>query len=547
MRVSFSTLGCKVNHYETEAMRELFLSAGYEVVPFGEPCDVTVINTCTVTATSDAKSRRLISRAHRANPDALIAVTGCYAEVSPEAAKACEGVSLVLGTDGRRGIVERVEERMRLPHDAEATVLTDMTHRRAAWKFEELSAVRDGRTRATLKIQDGCVNFCSYCIIPFARGPLRSRPMESIETELKRIASEGFCEVVLTGIHLNSYGRDLGTGETLLDVLELTKRIDGIERVRLGSLEPKAMDEAFASALAENPKLCRQFHLSLQSGSDTVLRRMNRRYSTDEYRAAVRNLRDAMPDCAITTDVIAGFQGETEAEHEETKAFLREIGFARIHVFPFSLRPGTKAEMMPDPVPEDIKNARARELISVGKTLTGAFLSRQVGTVQTVLIESDGTGYTGNYVRVRCEGNEGDLVNVRIAAIEDEIAIGEKIGKEMERMEDCLFCKIAAGVIPSKKAYEDDSVLAFYDIDPQAPVHVLIIPKRHISSALEIEADDAELLCHMFGVARKVAEELGIAKTGCRIVTNVGRDGQQSVPHLHLHLLGGRSMQWPPG
>lgn len=427
MRVSFATLGCKVNHYETEAMRELFLSAGYEIVPLSAQSDVVVINTCTVTATSDAKSRQLISKAHRLNPDAIIAVTGCYAEVSPEAVKACGGVSVVLGTDGRRGIVERIEERLRLPRDAEATMCLDMTHRQTARKFEELSAVRDGRTRATLKIQDGCVNFCSYCIIPFARGPLRSRSMANIEEELTKLASEGFREVVLTGIHLNSYGRDLDTGETLVDVLELTKRIDGIERIRLGSLEPKYMDEAFASAMAGNKKLCRQFHLALQSGSDTVLKRMNRRYNTDEYRLAVGNLRGAMPDCAITTDVIAGFQGETEAEHAETKAFLEEIGFARIHVFPFSLRKGTKAEAMPNPVPEDVKNARTRELIAVGKAMTKQYLARQIGTVQSVLIENDGTGYTGNYVRVRCGGSEGDLVNVRIEAIEDELAIGKEI------------------------------------------------------------------------------------------------------------------------
>ena len=424
MKVALTTLGCKVNHYETEAMRELFVQDGWEIVEFSDLADVYVINTCTVTQTSDTKSRQMIARAHRMNPNALVVAVGCYAQTAPEAVASLEGVGLVIGTSGRKEIVLRVNDALASKSDeAYISPLYEMR------EFEPLSAVRDSRTRATLKIQDGCVNFCSYCIIPFARGPLRSRPIDEISSEVARLADEGYREIVLTGIHLASYGRDLANEKTtLLDAISRASKPEGIRRIRLGSLEPLFVTEDVAKALAENPKLCRQFHLSLQSGSNTVLKRMNRRYSAEEYLAALALLRQYMPDCAITTDVIAGFPGETETEHAETLAFCKAAKFARMHVFPFSLRKGTKAESLPSHLPKSIKDARAKELIHLGKELTHAYLNEQIGSVVEVLAESDGAGYSGNYIRVKTAAPEGEIVRIRIEGFEGETAFGTRLG-----------------------------------------------------------------------------------------------------------------------
>ena len=423
MKAALTTLGCKVNHYETEAMRELFLADGWEIVAFSESADVYVVNTCTVTQTSDTKSRQMIARAHRMNPDALIVAVGCYAQVSPETVVALEGVGLVLGTSGRKDIVPRVREA--LSARTTETYIQPITEQR---EFEPFSAVRDSRTRATLKIQDGCVNFCSYCIIPYARGPLRSRPLDEISREVALLANEGYHEIVLTGIHLASYGRDLtGQGLTLLDAIRAASEPDGIRRVRLGSPEPLFVTEPVAKALAENPKICRQFHLSLQSGSDAVLKRMNRRYTSAEFRAAVETLRAYMPDCAVTTDVIAGFCGETEAEHRETLAFCERAAFARMHVFPFSVREGTKAATMSGQLPKAVKEARAKELIALGKRLTEQFLATQIGSVVEVLVESDGGGYSGNYIRVQTDAPEGEIVRIRLDGCKGETAFGARV------------------------------------------------------------------------------------------------------------------------
>ena len=422
MRVALTTLGCKVNHYETEAMRELFVQAGWEIADFSSVADVYVVNTCTVTQTSDTKSRQMIARAHRVNPDALVVAVGCYSQTAPETVAALEGVGLVVGTSGRKEIVSRVTEAL-AAKSGESFVSTLAEMR----EFEPLSAVRDSRTRATLKIQDGCVNFCAYCIIPYARGPLRSRPPEEISQEVASLAREGYKEIVLTGIHLASYGRDLTAPDiTLLDAIARASAPDGIRRIRLGSLEPLFVTEPVARALSENHKICRQFHLSLQSGSNTVLKRMNRRYSAEEYLSAVELLRTYMPDCAVTTDVIAGFPGETEGEHAETLAFCERAAFARIHVFPFSLRKGTKAEQLTDHLPKAVKEARAKELIGLGKRLTQAYLLSQLGSVVEVLAESDGTGYSGNYIRVKTDAPEGDVVRIRLTGLDGETAFGSK-------------------------------------------------------------------------------------------------------------------------
>lgn len=420
MKVAFYTLGCKVNHYETQAMEELFKNAGHEIVSFEDAADAYIVNTCTVTSVSDKKSRQILSQAHRRNPDALIAAVGCYAEVAKETVSALPGVSLVLGTEGRKDIVRLVEQ---AAAECAAPAYPAPFERRV---FEELSAQRDSRTRATLKVQDGCVSFCSYCIIPFARGALRSRTLESTERELRSLAERGYREVVLTGIQLSAYGVDLPDKPELADLIVLADRIPGLLRLRLGSLEPRVITDRFLAVAKDSRTLCRQFHLSLQSGCDTVLTRMNRRYTTAEYRDAVDRIRACMPDAAITTDIIAGFVGETEEEHRETMRFVEEIGFARIHVFPYSRRKGTKADAMEGHLPRALKEARTRELIALGERLEEAFIDKQLGKTVDVIMEDDGTGYTGNYIRVRCEGACGETVRVTLTAREGTTAIGIK-------------------------------------------------------------------------------------------------------------------------
>jgi threonylcarbamoyladenosine tRNA methylthiotransferase MtaB len=363
----------------------------------------------------------MIARAHRSNPNALVVAVGCYAQVSPEIVSALGGVGLVLGTSGRTEIVSRVEQALQSrASEPEILPLSELR------EFEPLSAVRDSRTRATLKIQDGCVNYCSYCVIPYARGPLRSRPLDEITAEVQALANEGYKEIVLTGIHLASYGRDLD-GETLIDAIACASEAEGISRIRLGSLEPLFITRETAKALAENPKICRQFHLSLQSGSDTVLKRMNRRYTSAEYLHAVAFLREEMPDCAVTTDVIAGFCGETEAEHRETLAFCERAAFARMHVFPFSVREGTKAASMPGQLQKAVKDARAKELIALGKRLTEQYLASRIGSVVEVLVESDGGGYSGDYIRVQTNAPEGEIVRIRLDGFNGETAFGSRV------------------------------------------------------------------------------------------------------------------------
>ena len=421
MKVAFCTLGCKVNHYETAAMAELFQAAGHQVAAFSEPADADIVNTCTVTAVADQKSRQMLSRARAQNPDALVVAVGCYSEVAKEKVAALPGVDLVLGTGGRKDIVSLVERAL-LGEQPDAQAVPPFSRR----SFEELSAVADSRTRATLKVQDGCVSFCTYCAIPFARGALRSRSLESCRREFAALVGKGYREIVLTGIELTEYGKDLSGRPTLNDLIRLSDEC-GVERLRLGSLDPRFADEVFARTCAGSKGLCHQFHLSLQSGSDTVLQRMNRRYTAEEYLRNADRLREYMPDAAVTADVIAGFPGETEQEHRETAAFLGQAGFARIHVFPYSRRPGTKAAAMPGQLTRQEKARRARELIAVGDELEKAFIDRQIGSLHQVLMEEDGTGYTGNYVRVRCPGPAGALVRVRIVGRKDTIAIGEEI------------------------------------------------------------------------------------------------------------------------
>ena len=422
MKVAFYTLGCKVNHYETQAMEELFRSAGHEVVPFESDADVYLVNTCTVTQISDKKSRQMLSQAHRRNPNALIVAVGCYSEVAREEVSNLEGVSLVIGTEGRDRIVEYTQLAL------QDRFVPEQSAPFSRHIFEELHAQHDSRTRATLKVQDGCNAFCSYCMIPFARGALRSRTLKSVKDELTVLAENGYREVVITGIQLSAYGVDLPDKPDLADLIEVADDIAGIERIRLGSLEPRVITDRFLQAAKASRTLCPQFHLSLQSGSDSVLKRMNRRYTTDEYRQAVERIRSAIPDSAITTDIIAGFVGETEQEHQETLQFVRDIGFARIHVFPYSRRKGTKADAMDGHLPRSSKEARAHELITLGKEMEAAFIDAQIGKSFDVIMEDDGTGYTRNYIRVRCAGECGRTIYVQIIGRDDNIALGKPIG-----------------------------------------------------------------------------------------------------------------------
>ncbi len=414
--VAFHTLGCKVNQYDSQAMLELFEQAGYEPRDFSEPADVYVVNTCTVTGTGDKKSLNAVRRALRTNPGAEVVIAGCLAQRDGE--KLLEtGARLVIGNARRGEVVRLLEEAVEKGQRVAA--VTDIL--RAPYEPLSISS-HEGHTRAVLKIQEGCDRYCAYCIIPYVRGGIRSRAPEEIRREACRLAQAGFQELVLTGIHLTSYGRDLD-GKTLLDAVRACGA-EGVRRIRLGSLEPVIVTEAFADALRREKKVCPQFHLALQSGSDTVLKRMRRRYTADEFRRACALLRAAFPGCAITTDVITGFPGETEEEFAETVAFCREIGFARMHVFPYSARQGTPAAQMPLQVPKAVREARARALIAEGDKMALQYREGLVGKNVEVLIEETdaaGTarGYTGEYIACSVpDGKPGEIYRVRVTGLD---------------------------------------------------------------------------------------------------------------------------------
>ena len=426
--VAFHTLGCKVNQYDTQAMRERFEEAGFRTVDFEDRADVYVVNTCTVTGTGDKKSMQTIRRCHRNNPDAAIVVTGCLAQRAADELK-LPGVRLVLGTQRRGEVVQLLAQAL----EQDCALIAVETLRQAP--FERLTVhAHEGHTRATMKIQEGCDRWCTYCIIPSVRGPIRSRPLDEIRAEAQSLAAAGFKEVVLTGIHLTSYGREQHGAITLLDAIRAVHEVEGIERIRLGSLEPVIVTGAFVQGIAAMPKVCHQFHLALQSGSDTVLARMRRRYTSGEFLAACAMLRGAFEDCALTTDVMTGFPGETEEEFAQTVDTCQRAGFARMHVFPYSEREGTKAAAMAGSVPRHIREERARQLIAVGKELERAALEGRIGKTDEVLIEEidaqgRGTGYTGGYMRVHVQGAQpGEIVRVWITGIENDELSGEIAG-----------------------------------------------------------------------------------------------------------------------
>lgn len=426
MKAAYLTLGCKVNQYDTEAMEQLLQAAGYQSVPFEAQADLYLVNTCTVTAVADKKSRQMIRRAREAHPGALVCVCGCLAQRQAQAVLAMPEVDAVVGTKNRARIVEIAERLRRGERKIDA-----VEEIRAERAFEPLRITHSGEhTRANIKICEGCDNYCSYCIIPYARGPVRSRPIADIVQEARDLAAGGVLEVVLTGIHIGSYGKDIG-GVGLIDVIEAVGGVQGLARIRLGSLEPRILTEGFCARAAQVAALCPHFHISLQSGSAGVLQRMNRRYTPQEYAQVVANVRAAFRYPAITTDIIAGFAGETLTEHEETLAFIRKIGFARVHVFPYSEREGTAALRLAGPVPKAERRRRAAEIAALAQEQAQAYAAGFVGGVEQALAEEIGedglaVGHNERYLPIRFAGGvPGRLHAVRITGRQGASLLGE--------------------------------------------------------------------------------------------------------------------------
>ena len=418
-KAALHNLGCKVNAYETEAMQELLEDSGYEIVPFHEKADIYIINTCTVTNMADRKSRQMLHRARKMNPDAIVAACGCYVQEKPEEVADC--VDIVIGNNRKKEIVHILEEYEK-GREGIRKDLVDIGHTR---EYEDLHLSRTAEhTRAYIKVQDGCNQFCSYCIIPYARGRVRSRSMESVRGEVETLARNGYQEVVLIGIHLSSYGIDTGTD--LLSLIRTVHEVAGIKRIRLGSLEPRIITEEFAEAIAGLPKMCPHFHLSLQSGCTETLKRMNRRYTAEEYYEKCELLRKYFRNPALTTDVIVGFPGETEEEFKASRDFIDKVDFYETHVFKYSRREGTKAAAMPDQVPEEEKTRRSNILLDLSRKKQAAYEQRLLGTTQEVLIEEEirrngeiyQVGHTREYVKIGIRTEE-KLAN-RLVQIEIE-------------------------------------------------------------------------------------------------------------------------------
>ena len=420
MKAAFMTLGCKVNQFETETMEGLFRARGYDVVPFEERADVYVINTCSVTHLSDRKSRQLIRRAVRTNPAACVAVTGCYAQVAPEEIRALDGVRVVIGTKERARIVDYVEASLRADTGVAGTI-TDIMQARV---FEDIPLhALPHRTRAFLKIEDGCQNFCTFCIIPYARGPVKSRELSAVAREMHLLVDAGFHEVVLTGIHLGAYGIDLAERPTLADACRTALAEEGLRRLRLGSLESVELSADLLELMRTEPRFAAHLHLPLQAGSDAVLRAMNRHYTTAQFTQLVAEVRAAVPGVAISTDIIVGFPGETEEDFAAGMDFVRRMGFARMHVFPYSARRGTPAARRTDQVPPMVRKERASRMQALAEELAEGYHRSMLGSVAEVLFETqeDGVtdGLTETYVRVYTDApvTRGEIAPVRLTHI----------------------------------------------------------------------------------------------------------------------------------
>lgn len=432
-KAALHNLGCKVNAYETEAMQHLLEEAGYEIVPFTQKADVYVINTCSVTNMADRKSRQMLHKAKKNNPDSIVVAAGCYVQTSEKEVLNDLSVDIVIGNDRKHDLVRLLEEYSLDSVNDTVDDINDGKH-----DFEELFIDQTKEhTRAFIKVQDGCNQFCSYCIIPYARGRVRSRRFENVIAEVERLAANGFKEVVLTGIHLSSYGVDFEEATGLLELIQAVNAVKGIERIRLGSLEPKIVTEHFASELSKLDKICPHFHLSLQSGCDATLKRMNRKYITKEYERGCELLRKYFVHPAITTDVIVGFPGETEEEFEQTKAYLEQIHFYEMHIFKYSKRKGTRAAVMSDQIDEQIKAARSEKLIALGHDMSKEFRKFYIGKNEEALFEEKAVigdkeyfvGYTKEYVKVAKktdENLENQIVSGRISGmLTDEILLFE--------------------------------------------------------------------------------------------------------------------------
>ena len=405
-KVALHNLGCKVNAYETEAMQELLVQNGYEIVPFKEGADIYIINTCTVTNMADRKSRQMLHRAKKMNPNAIVVAAGCY--VQTEKDKVDESIDIVVGNNKKKDIIEILNE-----YEAEQCFKKEIIDINHTKEYEELHLSKTAEhTRAYIKVQDGCNQFCTYCIIPYARGRVRSRSYESVIEEVTTLAANGYKEVVLTGIHLSSYGVDID--DNLLHLILGVHEIEGIERIRLGSLEPRIITDEFARTISELPKMCPHFHLSLQSGCNETLKRMNRRYTAEEYYEKCELLRKYFKNPALTTDVIVGFPGETEEEFEESRAFVDKVNFYETHIFKYSRRAGTKADRMENQIPEEMKTKRSNIMLEMNQKKMDAYEEALIGTVQEVLmeeaIEKNGeiyqVGHTKEYVKIAYKSDE---------------------------------------------------------------------------------------------------------------------------------------------
>lgn len=443
LKAAFLTLGCKVNQYETDAMRELLEAAGYDIVDFKERADVYIINTCSVTNMADRKSRQMIHRARKKNPDAVVVAAGCYVQAAENELKEKGIADVLIGNNKKKDIVRILEEYFQKGEKTAEVLDISCTNEYESLTIHKISE----HTRAYIKIQDGCNQFCSYCIIPYTRGRIRSKQPEDVIREIRALAREGYKEVVLTGIHLSSYGMDFPEENRtdLLAVIENVQKIDGIERIRLGSLEPRIITEEFAQGLKKCSKVCPHFHLSLQSGCDETLKRMNRKYTTEEYKKALAILRDTFEHPALTTDVIVGFAGETEEEFEKTRAYLEEINLYEMHIFKFSVRKGTRAERMPGQVPEDVKTKRSAVLLAMTERHKKDFEQWYIGRKEKVLLEEmveiNGTkymqGHTERYVKVVVNFDENSeilrqnhIVAVKIQGFLDENLLYGKVSIE---------------------------------------------------------------------------------------------------------------------
>lgn len=428
-KLALYTLGCRVNQYETEAIAETFIKLGYSVVDFDEYADVYVINTCTVTNISDKKSRQMIRKVKKINPNGIVAAVGCYAQVAPEQVASIEGVDVIVGTSDKGKIAELVEKFME-----NSEKITHVENIMNVRKFEELE-INDYQenTRAFLKIQDGCDRYCSYCLIPYARGTVRSREPDNIIKEVEKLAKNGFKEIILSGIHVASYGKDL-KNITLTDIIEKINNIDKIERIRIGSVEPMFFKPEIINRLSRVNKLCPHFHLSLQSGCDETLKRMNRQYSAKQYSDTIDDIRKNFVDAAITTDIIVGFPGENEEEFSKTYKFLEKIKLSKIHIFKFSPRNGTKAAGFENQVSPQIKETRSKLLLELDEKLEKEFIDKHIGRIMTVLFENKGTsnnnGYTTNYLKIELESDNdrdlsGKILEVELIETKNNFAVGK--------------------------------------------------------------------------------------------------------------------------